>query len=283
MALIGQRHPAPEWAVFGEIDSATGFRRHRRLDAFAVNTWPSKGFHRIAFEIKTHRGDWLRELANPAKRKFAEEVAHECYFVVERDIVDPDFAEIPEGWGCLVRTKAGDKLRRTVVPTQRNPEPMPEKFVAMLLRRGLEMYHEERRRTIVFEGKELTPLELEERVNGLLDMRRQSMESRERRAEEIVKEYTEKERKLEAPFRALALAAGHSGWNMPEITADAVNEWIALVKKGISVRTIDALRHANNRLADVIRDLEEDRELARRNGCEETAAKSTEAISSSVP
>jgi len=69
-----------------EVPTTTGFatrartsaidpiRSLRRIDAFAMNMYPSRGFKRIAYEIKTCRSDWLSECANWAKMTQAREL-----------------------------------------------------------------------------------------------------------------------------------------------------------------------------------------------------------------
>lgn len=129
--LLRHRHPAPEWATFAELMAGSGFADARRLDFFAVNTWPSKGHVAIAYEVKVSRGDFVNELRKPKKRRFAEEVANECYFVVPHGLVKVD--EVPEGWGLLEANAGG--LRRAKIAKQRRPDPWPMSFVTSLARR----------------------------------------------------------------------------------------------------------------------------------------------------
>ena len=64
---LRRRHEGDEWAFFAELRGGTGFIRDSRLDGLAMNLWPSRGLEVHGFEVKVSRGDWLRELKNPAK------------------------------------------------------------------------------------------------------------------------------------------------------------------------------------------------------------------------
>jgi hypothetical protein len=102
------------------------------LDLFAFNTWPSKRFLKIAYEIKVSRSDFARELGDPLKRTWAVEVADECYFATPSGMIQAD--EVPEGWGLIEMGKS--KLRIKKRAKQRHVETLPIGFVAMLARRS---------------------------------------------------------------------------------------------------------------------------------------------------
>ena len=84
IGLLKAKHPHDkgEWATFAELRCGTGFSNEQRIDFFAMNTWPSKKFRSVAYEVKLSRADFFNELKNPKKREFAESVSHECYFAV---------------------------------------------------------------------------------------------------------------------------------------------------------------------------------------------------------
>lgn len=106
-----------EWQVYFELRNGTGGDwGGRSVDAFALGMIPSKRYWRVAYEIKVSRTDFLRELNQPEKREWAEEVAHEFYFVVPAGIVKPE--EVPEGCGLLVLQKNG--LKKAVPAKQRH-------------------------------------------------------------------------------------------------------------------------------------------------------------------
>jgi len=130
LELLKHRHPAPEWATFAELATGTGYGG-RWIDFFAMNLWPSNGNLKIAYEIKASRSDFNREMNKPDKRKNAEKLADECYFVCPHGLLSPE--EMPEGWGLLVMNKGG--LRMVKRATQRRVENLPISFVMSLARR----------------------------------------------------------------------------------------------------------------------------------------------------
>jgi hypothetical protein len=123
---------APIHAIMWEVGDATGARHTRLADAVIMGLWPSRGIDLEGVEIKTHRSDWLRELANPAK---AEQIARYCDFWwvhASPDVVRPE--ELPAGWGLRVYD---GRIWTTPVPAaRRQPESMTREFLAALLRRS---------------------------------------------------------------------------------------------------------------------------------------------------
>ena len=148
--LLSERHPAPEWAFLAELRNQTGYsRQDRYFDAWAVNCYPSKGFHRVAYEIKVSRADFARELADPSKRSQAMKASNEFFFVAPAGIIRAD--EVPESCGLIevMKGKAGWKLRRKKHAQQRDiGAEMNLGFVCSILRRcqntqlsGLRVFH----------------------------------------------------------------------------------------------------------------------------------------------
>jgi hypothetical protein len=124
-------HPAPEWAFLPGCGNGTGGRRERAADALAMSLWPSRGIEIHGFEVKSHRGDWLRERKDPEK---AEEIAQRCHrwsLVVADEKVAP-LGEVPPAWGLWVME--GRKLRVARPATLREPKPLTWSFLAALLR-----------------------------------------------------------------------------------------------------------------------------------------------------
>lgn len=137
--LLAERYPAPEYAFLPGVRNGTGAQRTtREADAIAMSLWPSRGTELHGFEVKVSRGDWLRELKEPAK---AEEIARRCdrwwVAVAERDMVKP--GELPPTWGLLA--PRGGKLVQ-VIEAPRLPErgPLDRAFLAALLRRVVEQW-----------------------------------------------------------------------------------------------------------------------------------------------
>ena len=127
---LQERYPAPAWASFVELRDAAGFAARRSCDFFAMHTWPSKGFMRVAGEVKVSRGDFFRELNNPEKRAAFEEVSHEFYFAAPSKLIKP--SELPEGVGLLEVTEKS--MRATVRAPQRKPVAPDVDMVAVMLK-----------------------------------------------------------------------------------------------------------------------------------------------------
>lgn len=56
--VLEQRYPADQYVYLRQVRDAAGFDAGRTIDALAVGTWPSRGMHVIAHEIKSSRSDW---------------------------------------------------------------------------------------------------------------------------------------------------------------------------------------------------------------------------------
>lgn len=136
--LIRLRHETGrgEWAVFEEFQPGTGTSAYsgRRWDVLAVHCWGSSKGHRICYEVKASRSDWLKELSDPGKRDFARRICHQCWVATVPGIVKVE--ELPEGWGLLVAH--GSALRTERAASQRDTVETPDAFVAALARRGCE-------------------------------------------------------------------------------------------------------------------------------------------------
>lgn len=113
---LKRRHQLPEWVLVRELRMGTGYspwfsgkpsskhyrraRWEQRVDAWALNCYPSKKFVRIAYEIKVSHSDFIKEIQDPDKRKAALEISDYFYFVAPRGLIAP--MEVPKGCGLLV-------------------------------------------------------------------------------------------------------------------------------------------------------------------------------------
>lgn len=130
-ALAAKYRP-PEYAFLTEVRNSVGFSaKVRTADAMAMSLWPSRGLYMTGFEVKVSRGDWKKELEQPAK---AEELARFCrmWFIACPDrMIDKD--EVPPGWG-LIHVKEDGGLRY-VKPAPEHPCVEPTwMFFASLMR-----------------------------------------------------------------------------------------------------------------------------------------------------
>lgn len=130
---LRERYAAPQYAIFFEVANGTGVHTSRYADAIAMSLFPSRGLDIYGFEVKTDRGDWLKELKTPKK---AEAIAAYCdfWFVVTGDEKVALKAEVPRNWGLLV---SRDGILKQVKGAERlDPTPIDRKFLGALLRRA---------------------------------------------------------------------------------------------------------------------------------------------------
>ena len=138
--LLRKRYPYPEWALLFEVRNATGYtsRVTRYADAMAMNLWPSRGLEVLGFEIKSHRGDWIRELKNPAKAETIQAYCDKWWIVAEhKDVVKSE--ELPPTWGLLVAqsSEKGKLICMRDAPVLA-PKLLDRTFIASMLRRANE-------------------------------------------------------------------------------------------------------------------------------------------------
>lgn len=127
IGLLSERYEGPEWEFIPHFHS---FRHDRTADAIAINTWRSKGCHRVGFEVKISRADYKHELEQPEKRKWLEEFCHQFYFVVPAGLVKVD--EVPDGCGLIYATAGG--LRQAKLARQRKVESVSNPMLAAVAR-----------------------------------------------------------------------------------------------------------------------------------------------------
>lgn len=127
------RYPAPEWAIFFEVANGLGLANRRYADAVAMSLFPSRGLDVHGFEVKTARGDWLRELKDPTK---ADVIASYCDFwwLVAGDEKVASKDEVPRAWGLLV-SKDGE-LRQVKKPERLKPKAIDRAFMGAMFRRA---------------------------------------------------------------------------------------------------------------------------------------------------
>lgn len=269
-SLIEARHQLPEWATFREFSNATGAGVSGRIDVAAFNVWPSRKGHRVAYEVKRERSDFLRELAQPEKRAWVEELFHETYFVATKGVCEPH--EIPEGWGLLIVVgEAGDKLRRKVVPKYRDVLDPPYDFVMSLLRRSAADLSTELSRTYRFEGEEITSKAIEEKIQIELRSQHERLMKSQEQVEQIRSKLTMDQSRLKAPLDTLKrLALKLSGWQSrhadeEEITPETVRSWWKEMKIQAAESVRVELADARNRLDALVQSFDEENE-SRRTG-----------------
>lgn len=201
-ALVSAYPVAHGWVMLPQVRDATGAGSGRTADALAMNAWPSRGLEVHGFELKTHRGDWLRELKKPAK---AESIFGYCdrWWIVVPElpskgdrsaIVRP--AELPSSWGLFVVDASG-RAGPSVLAPKLQPKPLDRAFLAAILRRLAACETPEAKLAAAFakgkeegigEGRRLEALRLERRGQRQeLAYQRDNLRSLERHAENVLK------------------------------------------------------------------------------------------------
>jgi len=138
--VIAEKVPQRPWVQRGDriadaIILDTGSTPYKELTSKEYEekayTFYGEGTQSIhGFEVKVSRADWLSELRDPSKAEAWSRHCHYFWLVVsDKSIVQDD---LPEGWGLLVRGKAG--LRVVKKPVRRDVVPMPPAMVVSLAR-----------------------------------------------------------------------------------------------------------------------------------------------------
>lgn len=130
---------AGEYAFMVQVRNGAGFNSTRTFDAVAMNLWPSRGLELHAYEIKSRRNDWLRELKEPEKAEDAAKLVDRFSVVAgSADIVRD--GELPAPWGLLVargeqlvQIKEA-RLLRDIADGPPAHRPIPRDFVVSMLR-----------------------------------------------------------------------------------------------------------------------------------------------------
>lgn len=143
-----------QWAFFDELRAGTGYTPWRdkikgkpnleqRMDAWAINLYPSKGFLRICYEIKVSRSDFIHEMKHPEKRQQGLSLSNQFYFATPVGLVRAE--EIPPECG-LIEIDAEGNSKIIIKALMRECVEPPMSLFLSLARRAAEM--EERARGI---------------------------------------------------------------------------------------------------------------------------------------
>lgn len=178
-ALLTSRYSRNDgWELIPQVPDGTGMAKGRTADAVAFQTWPSKGLEWHGFEIKIHRGDWLRELANLQKSAPFVEFLDRWWIVAPVDVLTVE--ELPSKWGWLC--PRGGKLVQKSPAVPLEPGPPDRYFLAGVMRRFAKATgHEERVRAQVSaarqQGREAGAKEEREMVQHELAMAEKRLEA----------------------------------------------------------------------------------------------------------
>jgi hypothetical protein len=120
-----------EWVYLTEV----GFPNGTRIDGFVFNCFFSKGYKRIAFELKVSKSDFLHEVKNPDKRKAAVEHSHEFYFVTPKGMLNKN--DIPPDCGLIEVGLDGSGRIKVRAPKKAAPPKLTSGFLSVLLRNAI--------------------------------------------------------------------------------------------------------------------------------------------------
>ena len=244
-------------ALFFELRNGTGFRSNERyLDAFAMQTWPSKKWARYAYEIKISRGDFINELKKPDKRAWGMEISNEFWFVCAPGIANPN--EIPENCGLLVASKNGKQLRNIIQAKYREVRDFDMIEVAAIARQSCHKDHYSDLRW-QYAGKTIGLRELDEIINGERD------NSEQREIAEQAKILAAKNlEQIKASINSYAHALRQAGVEPPEwmnikdgqsciygSSSWGADKWVKeYIKPGPAQALIETAKHAANQCSD---------------------------------
>lgn len=128
-----KRYPIGEFVIMAEVSDKAGFGRSNSADYIVVGLWPSRGLPVIGIELKSFRGDWLKEIKNPAK---AENIYQYCdnFYLLTTDESIAKIEEIPITWGWL--SIKGEKIKVIKEAPLLTPKGLSKSFVACMLKRA---------------------------------------------------------------------------------------------------------------------------------------------------
>lgn len=139
-ALIRSCYPDP-WLCFPQFKPGTGWGKwaEKAWDLFAFHPWPSGGYERHVVEIKISRADFLREIADPLKRRAGLFYSTQFWFATPKGVVR-SLDEIPIHCGLYELER--DEFGLPVVSVAHPAPPLPAmpptwNFLAAAARRVL--------------------------------------------------------------------------------------------------------------------------------------------------
>lgn len=127
------KYPETEYALMQEVSDAAGFSRSRSADYIVYSLYPSRGLHMSGIELKSNRGDWLKELKQPQK---AENIFRYCdfFWLLTTDEMVAKLEEIPMTWGWMCIK--GGKIHIKKPAPKLEPAVISKSFLAALLKRA---------------------------------------------------------------------------------------------------------------------------------------------------
>jgi len=110
------------YANFPKLRTGTGYGRggQQEIDYFSISLWRSNDDNITSYEIKLNRADFLKEIKDPSKRKYALLWSNQYFFVAPKDMIKPE--ELPPEAGLYEFSKypSGVLLKIKVVAPWRD-------------------------------------------------------------------------------------------------------------------------------------------------------------------
>jgi hypothetical protein len=236
LGLLRERYSDREWAFFSHLRSGTGAGNARTFDAFAINTWPSKGYLRLAFEVKVSRQDLVHEFMSPWKRADAMENSNQFFFVAPKGLVKA--MELPDGCGLLELDAGG--LKNTVLAKHREIKPPEMNFICSLFRKS--SLEAPALKLFKYAGKEMTDEDLVALIEEKKDWGAQQEIAREvNKRVEVWKANQLESRLSDAVQKAM------EGYSPP--TAETFNTWFKGLKNGVPLEKLKHLKYGADQLS----------------------------------
>lgn len=125
----------PAFVILPGVSNGTGNNRTRTIDALVMGVWQSRGTRLAGVEIKVHRGDFRRELKDPAKAEAFFPFLDQFWLAVGDESIVRD-GELPDDWGLLVPNRTGTAMKVAKAAPVHKGKPPTRTFLAAILRRA---------------------------------------------------------------------------------------------------------------------------------------------------
>lgn len=110
-ALYSRYDDTRKYVTLCEFQPGTCYKNQRQFDFYVLDCYGE--CDTTAFEIKVSRGDFLRELRNPDKRRLALHLSNYFVFTAPAGLIKPE--ELPPDCGLMEATRDGEKVRLRMV------------------------------------------------------------------------------------------------------------------------------------------------------------------------
>ena len=136
---------------FEEIRCGSGKAKdsRRRMDAYTIEPFPSKGNKTVAYEVKASRSDFTQELKKVAKQRPARLFSNEFYYVAPKGMIKIE--EVPV-WAGLMEVSETRALRTVVTAPFMERSGPSWRFVISLIRHVYRHKGTDRFRYTSYEG-----------------------------------------------------------------------------------------------------------------------------------